>query len=126
MKHIFLACGALLVLCGCSSEQKEMRPFMECSIAASVLNQSEAARTVLGKAWEFRAERNMSFSTEQGIEMHNEIRGEWLKHGKSKQEQITHVLTVFNSPQCVALHQSQNLTLSDIDMSKIADPKKPG
>ncbi|MET0775451.1 MAG: hypothetical protein ABWZ65_08185 [Pseudomonas mandelii] len=123
MKNTVFAFGALLLLCGCSSEKDEMHPFMECSIAAGVLNQSEAARTVIAKGWEFRAAHNMSFSPDEGIEMHNEIREEWLEHGKSKQEQISHLLTVFNSPQCVALHNSQKLALSDIDLSKIADPK---
>ncbi len=125
MRNTVFACGALLLLCGCSNEKDEMHPFMECSIAAGVLNQSEAARTIISKAWEFRAARNMSFSSEEGIEMHNEIRKEWLEHGKSKQEQIAHLLKVFNSPQCAALHEAPKLALSDIDMSKIADPKKP-
>ena len=125
MKNTVAACMTLLLLYGCSSEQDEMYPFMECSIAAGVLNQNDAARSVIAKGWDFRSARNMSFSPEEGMEMHNEIRKAWLEHGKSKQEQISHLLTVFNSPQCVALHNSPKLALSDIDMSKIADPKKP-
>lgn len=118
----FITC---VLITGCSDKMDPLKPFMSCSIAAAVLNQDSASRTALAKSVIVKQAKGIAVSADDAIKLHNEIREGWLKHGKSKSDQLSYLITVFNSPECLSITESGPLNPAEIDMSKIADPKTP-
>lgn len=126
MYKLALTLAACVLVTACSDKMAPMKPFMACSIAAGVLNQDTAARTALAKSMIVRQSKGITVTPNDAAKLHNEIREEWLeKGGKANDDQIAYLVKVFNTPECLAITESQPLKLADVDVSKIAPPKNP-
>lgn len=107
-----IALSALLLF-GCSEFDNEAMSFLRCGIAANQLEQYQALETINDKMELFFQEEKKYISSRDASFMGAEIRNEEMQlYRKNAAAQYVTLVKVFNSSECIELHESEEINLS--------------
>ncbi|UOP00378.1 hypothetical protein [Kingella potus] len=103
-----LALIALMgLLVACSAEHDDLKTFMKCGIAAKQLEQSTALEVIWRKMEQYTKEKNIQASAHDAmyLDLGQEIRDEMNLEGQSFEGQVETLIDIYNSSECVKLHE---------------------
>lgn len=103
---------SVLCLSGCSEFDDEAMSFLRCGIAAKQLEQYQALDRINDKMVLFLKEEKLYISSRDASYMGAEIRNEEMQlYRKNAVAQYVTLAKVYNSSECVDLHESEEINL---------------
>lgn len=116
MKVYKLVC--LSVICaigsltsGCTSREDDLKVFFACSMAAKSLDQYEASRKISKKMEAYITENNIEGSARDAMELADEVRNDLNLYELNMQGKMETFLDIFNSSDCMELHEQEEISL---------------
>lgn len=110
MKKIIFLAIALWAFFYYQSSERKVRQFMECGIAAELLENTPAREEIVREFALFMLAENIHLSDRDFFVLKEEIKYDSMKlHQKGAFEQAETLIKAFNSSQCRKLHKQEKI-----------------
>lgn len=114
MKNVVILFAAMIVA-GCSGDKSEMKPFVECKLAAELLRDDSSWKVIDMKSKVYAMASNIDFPVTKSNAMRDQILATWELDSLPQAVKKDRVVAVFNSQVCARMHELSSISVQSIE-----------